>query len=305
MNSPERYNSPRAFRTALNRRVRNRATEEGRPQPRLLQMLLFERFLSRLNTIFGERVLLKGGMALELRLTQARTTKDIDLRLVGRDDDLLEALRQAGRVDLDDYLNFEIRADPRSPRLEAEGMKYQGFRFRAVAMLGGKRLGDPFGLDIAYGEPIGDQYETVSGSDLLEFIGIGPLRHRVYPLETHIAEKVHAYTLPRSHMNSRTKDLPDLALLAMVRDVTSGELRATLKRTFSHRGTHQVPKSLPKPPEAWSSIYQELAVRDRLPWKSLHDVWQASSKFLDPVLEGKDGTWNVKNSVWLLEPEKR
>ena len=39
--------------------------------------------------------------------------------------------------------------------------------------------------------------ETILGNDLLKFAGIAPTRYRVYPRETHVAEKLHAYTLPR------------------------------------------------------------------------------------------------------------
>jgi hypothetical protein len=33
-------------------------------------------------------------------------------------------------------------------------------------------------------------------------------RLRLYPRETHVAEKLHAYTLPRRRENSRVRDLP-------------------------------------------------------------------------------------------------
>src|SRR6185312_8837168 len=53
--------------------------------------------------IFGDAVLLKGGLVLELRLERARATKDVDLRLVGSPDALLAGLQQAGQRDLGDF----------------------------------------------------------------------------------------------------------------------------------------------------------------------------------------------------------
>ena len=47
---------------------------------------MFDRFLARVVQIFGNAVLLKGGLVLELRLERARATKDVDLRLVGSAD---------------------------------------------------------------------------------------------------------------------------------------------------------------------------------------------------------------------------
>jgi hypothetical protein len=41
------------------------------------------------------------GLAFEIRLERARTTKDIDVRLTGSSGALLERLQTAGRKDLD------------------------------------------------------------------------------------------------------------------------------------------------------------------------------------------------------------
>ena len=53
--------------------------------------------------------MLKGGLVLELRLQRARTTKDIDLRMMGTPAELLDRLQAAGRLDLGDFMRFEIQ----------------------------------------------------------------------------------------------------------------------------------------------------------------------------------------------------
>jgi hypothetical protein len=58
------------------------------------QLLVFDRFLARVVAIFGEAVLLKGGLVLELRLERARTTRDIDLRVIGSQDTVLAKFRK-------------------------------------------------------------------------------------------------------------------------------------------------------------------------------------------------------------------
>ncbi|MEQ8763101.1 MAG: hypothetical protein RL885_04185 [Planctomycetota bacterium] len=41
---------------------------------------MFDRLLARIVLELGDAVILKGGLAVELRIEKARTTKDIDLR---------------------------------------------------------------------------------------------------------------------------------------------------------------------------------------------------------------------------------
>ena len=81
-----------------------------------------------------------------------------------------------------------------------------------------------------FGEP-----DVIETPDTLAFAGIPPASVRVYPLETHIAEKLHAYTIPRPRPNTRVKDLPDIALLAGVREIEPANLRAALDRILEDR----------------------------------------------------------------------
>jgi hypothetical protein len=68
---------------------------------------LYYRFLDRVLHEIDSAVV-KGGMALEMRLQRARTTGDIDLRATGNPAQVLDRLRQAGRRDHRDYLTFEV-----------------------------------------------------------------------------------------------------------------------------------------------------------------------------------------------------
>jgi hypothetical protein len=96
----------------------------------------------------------------------------------------------------------------------------------------GKPFGQPFGVDVAFGDPILGEPDIVVADDVLAFAGITPPTLRLYPIETHIAEKLHAYTMPRSRPNSRVKDLPDLALLASAQPLEGSRVRAALAQTF-------------------------------------------------------------------------
>ena len=62
---------------------------------------------------------------------------------------------------------------------------------------------------MVFGDPLIGEPDVVVAEDVLAFAGIAPPTLRLYPIETHIAEKLHAYTMPRARPNSRVKDLPD------------------------------------------------------------------------------------------------
>ena len=277
------YASPIAFKQAIEQRLRG-ATTSGAELGRRRQLLVFDRLLARIVEVFGDAVMLKGGLVLELRLERARATKDIDLRLVGSPNRVLEQLQTAARLELGDFLTFEIGPDPHHPEIQNEGVQYDGMRFRAECQLAGKIFGQPFGVDVAFGDPVQGEPQSVEAKDTLDFIGVKPPRLRLYPIETHIAEKLHAYTLPRSRPNSRVKDLPDLALLASIGPLEASKLRAAFEKTFTFRKTHPLPTELPLPNEAWAAPYARMAQADQLSWKTLSDVTRAAKAFLDPVL---------------------
>lgn len=295
MAAPDHYRTPLSYKQALEAKIRTAA--DGRIN-RFRQLLIFDRLLARLFRTFGERVMLKGGIVLELRLGRARTTKDIDLRLVGSTVNLLEQLRDACRLDLGDWLEFEIAPDPRHPRMQGAGQVYQGQRFRVQARLAGKDYGGLFGLDVGVADAMTADAEIVEGSSFLEFVGAEAERFRIYPRVTHVAEKLHAYTLPTDRENTRVKDLPDLALLAQTGAFGAEELRSGIEATFAFRDSHQIPDSLPTPPESWERPYARMAEQDELRWTTLTDVFQAASGFLNPILANTSGTWSPDAWDW-------
>lgn len=292
-----RYATPHAFKAALEDRLRNRVTS-SHDLNRLRQLVVYDRFLCRILTEVDLEMVLKGGVVLELRLPIARATKDIDLRAKGRPQDLLEALQRAARSTIDP-LRFEVSVDPKHPAIEADGMIYDGLRFRVACTLAGKVYGRRFGLDVAFADPIyGGAPETLPASTWFAFADLPGVPIPVVPLETHVAEKLHAYTLPRTRPNSRLKDLPDLALLSMVRTVDAAALRDGIRLTFEHRNTHAVPLGLPDPPAEWCARYPRFAQGARLPWESLGDVLARARSFLDPMLAGGNGRWSPDVGRW-------
>lgn len=296
--NPRSFTNPASFKASLEQRLRNMARGSSHEVQRLRQLVVFERLLVRLFLQFQHGVVLKGGLVLELRLQHARTTKDIDLRLVGRPEETLAGLQAAGRLDLGDFLSYEIGPDPVHPNIEAEGMVYEGLRFKVEARLAGKTYGRPFGLDVAFAEPMSGHPEKVRGSNILGFAGLDSGDLLVYPLDAHISEKLHAYTMPRPRPNSRVKDLPDLVLLGKVRALEARAIRAAIDETWSHRRTHPVPAFVPEPSPSWAPVYDEMAHTDQLPWLTIGDLVAAVRGFLDPVLQGGEGLWDPAKWTW-------
>lgn len=298
--TPRSYATPASFKQALEQRLRA-ATGSGVELTRRRQLLVFDRFLARLVEELGDAVTLKGGLAMELRLERARTTRDIDLRVMGSPDGILQVLRSAARRDLGDFMVFAVGPDERHPEIQGDGMKYDGMRFKATCTVAGKIYSRPFGVDVAFGDPILGEPDTVVADDVLAFAGIAPPTLRVYPVETHIAEKLHAFTMPRTQPNSRVKDLPDLALIATAGPLDSSRLRAAIEQTFSFRGTHEAPRRLPAPPATWEQPYAALARTDHLRWTTLEEVTAAARSFLDPVL-ATDGESRWEPAAWRWQP---
>jgi hypothetical protein len=293
-----KYATPLAFKSALEERLRERAKVTGKDMTRLRQLLVFERFIHRVTVEFGDQALVKGGVALELRLDRARTTKDVDFRLMGSPQGIHERLYRAGRLDLQDRLLYLVRPNEDHPSIDNEGVNYDGFRFVAEGQLAGKPYGLRFGVDVVFGEPVFGLVDILEPTNFLDFAGVPGTVVRVYPRETHVAEKLHAYTMLRSRENSRVKDLPDVAILGLTGAVDAVALKLAIDGTFQFRATHPVPSVLVAPPSSWEVPYAKIARANDLPWATLAEVHVAAGAFLDPVLAGQPGTWDVASWNW-------
>ncbi|MGH3499323.1 MAG: nucleotidyl transferase AbiEii/AbiGii toxin family protein [Nocardioidaceae bacterium] len=74
-----RYTDARAFRQALEQRLKTLAAGDGARLSRERKRVVFDRLFARLAATAPDRWLLKGGVALDLRLPdRARATRDVD-----------------------------------------------------------------------------------------------------------------------------------------------------------------------------------------------------------------------------------
>jgi len=293
-----RYSTPEAFRRALETRLLAAAREAGVPVVRLRKLVVFDRLLARLLAVSPDRWILKGALALDLRLgTRARTTRDMDLARWDTEAAATVDLLAAQAVDLNDYFMFRIE---RTDRLEAlvEGV---AVRYHVTAELAGRRFEDAI-LDIGFGGALVTSPEALRGTELLTFAGIEPIEVPVLPLEQHVAEKVHAYT--RSYeggqRSTRVKDLVDLVLIRSSAEFLAQRLREAIEATFGYRDTHPVPAELPSPPPEWATAYRRMAAGIGIDPDVLVG-YRLATTFLDPVLGGvlqPSALWDPTEGVW-------
>jgi predicted nucleotidyltransferase component of viral defense system len=261
----KQYQSASSFRNALEERLNRMAKNKGIDLMRIRRKVVFDRFIFRLLLNGDEWLVVKGGYALELRLDQARATKDIDLSIrnvssfgtENKEDTQSEQIRRElqdaiGKPN-EDFLEFAMG----QAVLDLENAPYGGYRFPVEAKLAG-RLFVKFNVDVAFGDVWLTPHEKIVASDWLGFAGLAPPKIPLISREQQFAEKLHAYTLPRDRTNSRVKDLVDLVLLLKAGDMNVELVNRALWETFERRATHPLPVGVPDPPAFWEKPFMAM-----------------------------------------------
>lgn len=291
-----RYKNGGAFRRALETRLRDRSLSSNLPLVRLRKMVAFDRLLARIVQMQPDQWILKGGLALQLRLgARARTTKDIDLLFLDEDDVLHNSLLAASSLDIGDWFSFEIGRP--SNRLEwNEG----GMRHSVQALLDGRTF-ERFQLDVGLGDPVVEVIDYIATPDLLSFAEIKPVMVPCYPISQQLAEKIQAYTKEyNSGRSSRMKDFVDMLLLAELGQISGAGLTSAIEATFENRGIQDIPTHLTPPPNDLEQGFKRMASEVGLSERDLASAYLDLQKFIDPVLAGiaHDTNWNPEDWAW-------
>lgn len=293
-----KYTTGRAFRQALEKRLRLIQGEQNIPIVRLRKQVAFERFITRLIKNQPDSWVLKGGLVLQIRLgLQARTTKDIDLLNIELSSSVYESLTEAARMDLNDWFSFEIEQSE-----EDRENDFGGIRYRVRCYLDG-RMFESFHVDVGVGDLIVGKNDWLSFESILSFAGIEPTLVPCYPITQQIAEKFHALTRHyASGGSTRAKDFVDILLLAKLGSIDGRMLQEAINSTFDTRDTHPVLSKVPALPATLSRGYGRLARSLKLGYESYRDAEEALGEFLNPILlEDEPGTWDAEIWQWRLE----
>lgn len=268
------YGSPQALRMALERRLHDQSLATGVSLDRLRRRVVFQRVFARLQAAQPGVWVLKGGMAMEVRLgDRARLTKDIDLGLReagATRDDLTERLVEA--LSVDPFVDrFELVGEPFSD-LMADDAGYLTWRSRVTASLAGKYFGR-VQLDVSPRAHELRSTDRMALPNALAFAGIAVPEVEVIDVHRHAAEKFHA--MARDHgdrENTRVRDLVDLVILIEANLLDPARLGQAVARVWAERDRSTPPERFGAPPVSWASPFEKMAADADLQHAQLSDA---------------------------------
>jgi predicted nucleotidyltransferase component of viral defense system len=198
-------------------------------------VFLIERLVARLiaDKTLHQRLVFKGGFVGLKVYESTRYTVDLDALLVKSNvDSTLKKVKENAESDLNDgvWFRFEDQVD-----LTTQG-EYGGIRHVYRAGIGevlkNLRKAQVINFDLGIGDPVTPGPQKEETPSLLA--SDEELNWSVYPIETIIAEKLHAL-VSHGDQNSRSKDIHDLAVFLPKADVTA--LKEAVKKCFEYRET--------------------------------------------------------------------
>lgn len=287
--------TPAGRRASLIVRMSNAAREAGVVPRRIHLVVAIDRLLVRLLQAAPGQWVVKGGYANQLRRpVDARFTEDLDLKIDAAIETAPELFASGFAVDLGDDFSYEVASSP----APLDGPPGGGLRFVVVARLGGTEL-VRFKVDVSAADVVVGDVESYLSDPVLERLGFRPSRFPVYPVNQHLAEKLHALTLPRAVENTRARDLVDLLWFVNHFTFRSDTLAIACIATFERRATHAWPPVIDVPPDSWSRPYQvwraELDLAERNPAAAASTL----RSFLEPVYLGVASlAWNPAAQEW-------
>ncbi|MBL7669690.1 MAG: nucleotidyl transferase AbiEii/AbiGii toxin family protein [Bdellovibrionaceae bacterium] len=224
--------STKAKGTSATQKLANLAKKRGARFEHVATEFLIERLVRRLvaDKKLASLLVFKGGFVGLRVYNSSRYTVDLDALL--RKSNLeatLKLTREAAEADLGDgvWFRFENQVD-----LEAQG-EYGGIRqaFRAGFGEVPKKLlkAQTINFDLGIGDPV-----SPVSSKMVTLLWDEELSWSIYPIETIIAEKLHAL-VARGDLNSRSKDVFDL--VAFLPKANAAALQESLANCFKYRET--------------------------------------------------------------------
>jgi hypothetical protein len=225
----------------------------------------------------GPRFVVKGGVALELRMPgRARATEDLDIVVVCEQPDLVEAFDSALRAGYGDC-TFTRRSTVHP--LGDLGVRvwvqvaYRTQRWATVQ------------VDLAHPDAVDTETERLGGIPLTRFGLQGPSDVPCLSLRYHIAQKWHGMTraTPSGAPNDRFRDAVDLLLL---RDLVAPDelsaVRDACEETFRVRDDHPWPPPIALPAH-WAGPFAAMAEGLGLPTTTLAEAEGELRGFLESI----------------------
>lgn len=300
------WSSAAATRRGLADRIATRYPREQRS--RRTAETAYRRLLARFASGLEVPWALAGGVALTLRLDPSRTSADLDLVVphVGSGAaGIADDLRRAARIDLGDFMAFEI-TEPRADGPQGAGTR--SVELRATASIG-RTLWAAFPIDVMLAtgavasEPLGETTPLTGIPAVDDLAGLP-----VLPLPLQLAQKICAMFEvhgAQPTFSTRARDLADIAIAGrQVLDLQAHELAGALAGEVAERRARG---TLPGPLPGSFDLPEALAAdwARRWPGATRHaditfeEASAEASALLDPLLGGTaSGRWRPEQRRW-------
>lgn len=279
---------------SVSAKLKNLARATGADMQTLLSRYVHERFLYRLaRSRHAPGYALKGGLLMSVYAGGDLLRPSVDLDLDGeaadrRDVDEIAAMARevVATAVPDDGVSFEL-ASLKVVKERNEGI-VPGGKIAIDARVHTSRV--PLRIDVGFGNAITPECAAVEIPTILPDVAPRPTI-RVYPLETTIAEKLHAM-VQHGADNTRHKDYYDLWRISLLQPFDGALLATAVANTFATQG-----RLLPADPDALASSF---GGRNGGPWAaflrrsglqapSYPEVIERLRSFLLPVISTARG----------------
>lgn len=223
------YATPRALEMALKAAAKASPLDTNRA----IANFYFHRLLCRIFHEQDSAFVLKGGLGLLARTTDARYTRDIDLATREPDAQAaIEELERRAAADLNDFVSFRLAY---YTSIRVEDAYRAGYRIVFDAFLGTKHL-QSISVDLV-ADPIDvGTPDIITPADRIDVAGVPVCDYPIYPSEKALADKVCGIMeLHNGHASSRVKDLVDIVIYARNVFLESDKLALALERETGSR----------------------------------------------------------------------
>lgn len=220
---------------SVRQKLLNVSLEAGLPYQNVETAFILERLVARLiaDRMLRQHLVFKGGFVGLRVYDSPRYTVDVDALVVDADvGSVLELARTNAESDLEDGVWFRLEDQVDLATQGEYGGIRQVYRAGIGEVLKDPRKAQIVHFDVGIGDPVTPYPRELSTPSLLS--PGEALSWAVYPLETIIAEKLHAL-IAHGNVNSRSKDVYDLAVFLPKAD--AGVLGEALRRCFAFRST--------------------------------------------------------------------
>lgn len=293
------YTSSKALEMAVKTAAKNSPLDTNRA----ISGFYFHRLLCRIFSEPSTPFVLKGGLGMLARTTDARYTRDIDLTTSTLNiENAIDELKRLAGKNLNDFVSF-VFLDWHP--IKAEDKYREGYSVSFDTYLGSKKI-QTVSVDLVADQLDCGIPDRLEPADRIVVRGLEEYDYLVYPAEKAVSDKVCGIMERHNgRPSSRVKDLVDLAIYMRTVSFDYHTLAITLGTEIKVRGLEERIKRFAIPKEwgeAQARQFTNLASKINLPKQlsTMKLAEQMAAHLIDPCFSEKDGlsTWSIDDLSW-------